>query len=304
MGLIPPSTLDAITLGEAGASETVHVFGSGLVGTLTRPARIDTRRPAVVLFNAGLVQRSGPFRVYTQLARAIANCGFVVLRFDQSGFGDSPASSGSADDQQAMGAQAALDLISQETGAQRFVLSGICAGADAAFDLSLKLNGVAGFVLLDGLAYTSTGYTMRRMLPNLVRPTKVLARLKRMFVKQSQETLSDEDFREFPPREEAARQLGQLVANDARMLMLYTAGAFNYFNHARQARECFGPVVDSDRIQIEHWPQCDHTFYLRRDRERLNTLFCTWLETQFPPTTQVGTTNADADTIRPPNIDY
>ena len=282
MGLI--SMLDALPLGETGISETVHVFGSGLVGTLTLPAQIDTRRPAVVLFNAGLVQRSGPFRVYTQLARAIANRGFVVFRFDQSGYGDSHASSGSADDQQALEARAALDLVSAETGIQRFVLSGICAGADAAFDLSLKIPDVAGFVLLDGLAYTSTGYTMRRMLPNLMRPAKVLARLKRMFVKQSQDTLSDEDFREFPPREEAVRQLAQLVANDSRMLMLYTAGVFNYFNHARQARECFGPVVDSDRIQIEYWPQCDHTFYLRRDRERLNALFCTWLETQFPVT--------------------
>lgn len=272
----------SIVLDDAGSTETVHVFGSGLVGTLTRPARIDSGRPAMVLFNAGLVQRSGPFGVYTQLARAIAACGFVVLRLDQSGLGDSHAGGGPDSDQQAVDAQAALELISKETGVQRFVLSGICAGADAAFDLSLKLRGIVGFVLLDGLAYTTAGYTLRRALPNLLRPDKILARLRRIFTRPEPEAQTDADFRGFPPRKEAARQLAKLVAEDVRMLMLYTAGAFNYFNHQRQARECFGRVVDADAIQIAYWPHCDHTFYLRRDRERLNTLVCTWLQTQFP----------------------
>ena len=281
MELITQSAQRVLTLGDEGVSESVHVFGSGLVGTLTRPARIDVARPAVVLFNAGLVQRSGPFRVYAQLARAVAASGFVVLRFDQSGFGDSHASSGSTDDRQAEEARAAMDLVTRETGAQRFVLSGICAGADAAFDLSMKFPQVAGFILLDGLAYITPGYRLRRTLRVLLNPTKILTWLAKLSSLRSQNTLSDEDFREFPPPGEASAQLALLVERDARMLILYTSGVFNYFNHAKQARECFGPVIDAEAISVVHWPQCDHTFYLRRDRERLKLLVCSWLQAQF-----------------------
>lgn len=83
-------------LQEGGITETAHVFGEGLVGVLSRPRQIVAGRPAVILLNAGLVQRSGPFRVYAQLARALASCGFVVLRFDLSGRGDSASPVGAS----------------------------------------------------------------------------------------------------------------------------------------------------------------------------------------------------------------
>ena len=45
---------------------------------------------AVVLLNAGLIHRSGPFRLYTRLARKLAKSGYIVLRFDLPGIGDAP----------------------------------------------------------------------------------------------------------------------------------------------------------------------------------------------------------------------
>jgi len=75
--------------------EQVKIGGSGftLVGTLSRPERVGGRLPAVVL-----VGGSGPrdrdelvsgVPILGQLAGAIANAGFAVLRYDKRGIGQS-----------------------------------------------------------------------------------------------------------------------------------------------------------------------------------------------------------------------
>ena len=75
--------------------EPVLLGKSGsLAGIITDPpahAR-EASRPAVILLNAGLVHRVGPGRLYVRLSRRLAAHGFVVVRFDLSGIGDSPFS--------------------------------------------------------------------------------------------------------------------------------------------------------------------------------------------------------------------
>lgn len=273
-------------LQEGGLTETAHVFGDSLVGVLTRPRQIAEGRPAVILLNAGLVLRSGSFRVYAQLARALASCGFVVLRFDLSGRGDSAnavgASPGPVLKRQEV--DAAMQLVTGLTGADRFVLSGICSGADDAFRLADGDARVAGVVLLDGYAYRTTGYKVRRYGPGLLDAGKVMRRVGRLFKRddEGEHALDEGDFRDFPSPDEAVARLQRLSARDARVLLVYTGGAFRYFNHARQARECFGAAVDAEQISLEYWPDCDHTFFQRKDRLRLNTRFSAWLRAQFP----------------------
>ena len=82
--------------------EQVKIGSSGftLVGTLSKPERADSRLPAVVL-----VGGSGPqdrdevvfgIPILGQLAGAIANAGFAVLRYDKRGIGQSGGRSESA----------------------------------------------------------------------------------------------------------------------------------------------------------------------------------------------------------------
>jgi len=58
-------------------------FGDGdrLAGIVTRPDG-PARRAALVLVSAGLSPKSGPFRLYAELARRLSRDGFLTLRFD------------------------------------------------------------------------------------------------------------------------------------------------------------------------------------------------------------------------------
>src|SRR5438045_1954876 len=73
--------------------EEAVLFGEfrSLVGIVTEPTTQHPHlaRQAVILLNPGIVHRVGPGRIYVKIARALAKMGFVILRFDLSGIGDS-----------------------------------------------------------------------------------------------------------------------------------------------------------------------------------------------------------------------
>jgi len=75
--------------------EEAVLFGKtrSLVGIITDPHTVVNahNHPAIVLLNAGVLHRVGPNRLYVKIARKLASAGFVVLRFDLSGIGDSKA---------------------------------------------------------------------------------------------------------------------------------------------------------------------------------------------------------------------
>lgn len=269
---------------ERGYEERVHRFGDGLVGVATLPLGRAPRATALVLLNAGLVHRMGPFRVYVQLARRLAAQGYVVLRFDQSGLGDSPLSSQPADNRKRDELRAAMDLLERETGVRRFVLGGICSGADDSFNLAPAEPRVAGLVLLDGVGYRTRGHRLRHYLPRLLNPLRVARALWRRLRPRTQapRAVGNDDLRDFPTREEAIRRLQALDDRGAQVLLLYTGGVASYHNHRRQAFENFGAVMRSPNMATEYWPGCDHTFYVRRHRGKLFACLQDWMLARFP----------------------
>ena len=67
-----------------------------LVGVYTAPACETSRdtpgdAPTVILLNAGVVHRSGPFRLHVEVARRLASLGYPCFRFDLAYLGDSAA---------------------------------------------------------------------------------------------------------------------------------------------------------------------------------------------------------------------
>jgi pimeloyl-ACP methyl ester carboxylesterase len=113
--------------------------------------------PAIIMTNAGTVHRIGPHRLYVELARELAELGFPDLRMDLSGIGDSPVASG--DENLTYPAtcladcEAAMRALGESVGAQRFIVTGLCSGADIAFKLAVKDRRVAGVVMMNPLTF-------------------------------------------------------------------------------------------------------------------------------------------------------
>jgi alpha-beta hydrolase superfamily lysophospholipase len=137
--------------------EQPFVAGKGqrLFGVLTRPSPERRRSdvPAIVLMNAGTVHRIGPHRFYVTMARELAELGFDVLRVDLSGIGDSPVAQGDENKCYPKDYVADVDdtmaALADKLGTKRFILTGLCSGADIAFQLGLRDRRVAGVVLMN-----------------------------------------------------------------------------------------------------------------------------------------------------------
>jgi pimeloyl-ACP methyl ester carboxylesterase len=137
-------------------TEQAVVFGAdkSLVGIVTEPTCSAESRPlpAIIILNAGLLHRVGPNRLHVKLARAMASAGFLALRFDFSGVGDSPArmDRGSIDEGVVRETQEAVDFLEHTFGVRRVILLGLCSGADTAFRTACREPRVAGVIGING----------------------------------------------------------------------------------------------------------------------------------------------------------
>jgi hypothetical protein len=137
--------------------EEAVLFGrtNALVGIITDPpqAKRNAELPAFILLNAGIVHRVGPHRLFVKMARYLASMGFIVLRFDHSGIGDSNV----REDKLPFEASAisetqdAMNCLSRMRDSKRFVLCGLCSGTLTSFRTACGDSRVVGAVLLNAL---------------------------------------------------------------------------------------------------------------------------------------------------------
>lgn len=139
--------------------EEAVLFGNrrSLVGVVTDPPETaqDYHLPAIILLNAGIVHHVGPNRLSVKIARHLAALGYVVLRFDFSGIGDSQAREDHLPFAQSAVSetQEAMHYMRAARGAERFVLVGLCSGADIAFQTAGCNACIVGVVLLNAQGY-------------------------------------------------------------------------------------------------------------------------------------------------------
>lgn len=144
---------------------------SALAGVLTEAAA-PSAGVGVAILSAGITHRVGPNRLHVSLARALGRRGFPTLRFDLSGVGESET----ATDQDSYEVRtdrevgAALDVLGARTRAARFVLVGLCSGADNALRAAGKDPRVCGVVPIESYAFGSRGYRLDYYARRLIRP--------------------------------------------------------------------------------------------------------------------------------------
>jgi len=244
-----------------------------LAGILTEPESV--RRIALVLVSAGLVPKHGPYRLYAELARRVAEDGFRTLRFDLGGIGESlpydkslPLRARTAHE-----IAAAVDHLCVEHEIEGVVLGGLCSGAEDAFRHAEHDRRVTGVVMIDPFAYRTPGWGWRHFLHRAGRRGlralgryEALPRDARGTGPRGANRLVDYQYME---QSEAERILGALLERNARAHFLYTAGQRERFNHERQLGAMFPGLDFGNRVTLDYLPHIDHTQLLSADRRIL-----------------------------------
>lgn len=260
-----------------------------LVGIVTlgasRPA--GTAPPPLIMFNAGLLHRIGPHRMYVDVARRMADHGRTSLRMDFSGIGDSAARLDGlpATESVISEGQDAMNVLTQATRQQRFVLMGLCSGAYNAFEVARADERVSALVLIDAFPYRTPGYFVRhygRRFFRLRSWLNLLTGKHPMWDRvrgrhERQHYPVDLPINPLPPRENMEQGLRSLVARGVKLLVIYTAGLAGDYNHRNQFLHTFRGIDFKDLLQLEYLARADHTFTLLEDRAHLLALLERWL---------------------------
>ncbi|MFP5392976.1 MAG: hydrolase 1, exosortase A system-associated, partial [Gammaproteobacteria bacterium] len=146
-----------------------------LTGVVHLPAAPAVRGVLIVV--GGPQYRAGSHRQFTLLARALAQEGIPVMRFDVRGMGDSEGEPRDFTDLQD-DLRAAIDAFQAAAAVQDVVLWGLCDGASAAMLYAAGDARVRGLALLNPWARTESGaaratlkhyYASRLLQPGLWR---------------------------------------------------------------------------------------------------------------------------------------
>ncbi len=283
--------------------ESVQTFGpqKGTVGILSEPhpETQGPNQPAIILLNAGLVHRTGPFRMYVDLARSLTTKGFTVFRIDLSGLGDSLVRKDNRSDEERaiVDVQEAMDLLTEKKNIREFVLLGLCEGADRAHPLGVMDSRVKGIVYLDGYGYKTPGFyiyypwdvvlhfTQRLMLlekwKNLVR--RCFPWFFQNKIQENTENPSAPYVRETPEKKQFESDLKSMLDRDARLLFVYTDGN-GYYNHKGQFREAFKSLCSTNKLQVRFFKKTDHLFTNLIHRDELFLSIGDWMQDHFQTT--------------------
>jgi hypothetical protein len=277
--------------------EFTTTFGNEncIVGVITEPDSDLYNRgtPAILLWNAGLLHRVGPFRLYVDLARKLSSMGFFVLRFDSCGKGDSmiPSEIHSVKEMFHGDIWEAMNHIKTKRKIDEFVLIGLCSGADEAFSMAALDPRISGIVLLDGLGYRTLGYYVHRYFPKILNINKYYSYIKLRFSYllekcqgncSSKNTKVQMSIRPFPSRKKATRDMQKLVQKGVKILAIYTGGLqYHYYNYKNQFFEMFKTVNFKDKLQLEYLPSADHTYTILEERANMIGIICSFLKKTY-----------------------
>ena len=269
-------------------------FGDGghLAGIITEPrdAHGDT---LVVLVNAGLVPKHGPYRLYALLARRLAQEGIRTLRFDLGDIGDSqPAHVGMALEQRTqLEIGAAVQMVCERFSPRRVVLGGLCSGAEDSYRYAATDPRISGVIMIDPFAYPTAGWRWRDALYRIVRRSLLTLGLRRpgdhTFVRLFRKALAQPEGRvassgalairpessgpahlnyRHMAHAQASGILTSLVARGTRLHFIYTGGARPRFNHAGQLAAMFQELDFRDRVSLDYFPHLEHMQPLHSER--------------------------------------
>lgn len=275
--------------------ESIYSVGPGksLLAAVTEPAigAEKNAAPVIVILNTGIIHRVGHQRKFVILARELAARGYPVVRFDFGGIGDSerrndnlPALEGCLDDIRAI-----LNWLETSRGHCRFILLGLCSGADHAIIYAGSDSRVVGAGLLDPMIPPTRRFYLHYILHRLARPRSWLSFITgrgRMFAtirrrllepQDGERTVDADDIR---VRQFLKSVYAGAIENNVQLLCVLTgASDIRRSSYREQIFDAFPDLNLGRLLRAEFFEDSDHLFLFEHDRRRLNAIIIDWIET-------------------------
>lgn len=271
-----------------------------LVGVITEAGRENpgAGSTAAIILNAGILHRIGPNRLHTQLARRLAGAGFDVLRFDLSRLGDSDVRKQALayDESNLRDVQEAMRLMSRSGSIRRFILMGICSGADIAIRVAQQDPRVAGALVIEGYNFTTPGYHLDYFVRRLVRPgtwvklfqgklgianiLKTLVQMIRPKISEDMESESQQVW-QLPPTEKIISALRSVLNRGTNLCFVYAEGSPAHFIYRSRIQKGIRDLVAQQKMQVISFEGTDHTFTPLSQQKMLVDAVCRWCRSNF-----------------------
>lgn len=278
--------------------ESTHLFGQSFsqLGIANLPEGQEPgATPWFLLLNSGILPHHGPNRIYVSMARRLAGQGIPSFRFDFSGIGDSDMTAGILPQGNWLLAEtvSAMDFLMQEFGARRFVLCGICSGADVAREVALADDRVSGVLQIDGYAEPSSGFYLRSYASQIRRirswkklfqgGSNLLPLLKSLLKKRPEDATSTtvdtrDSWLTLSPKEHSQRIL-TAVERGISTFLVYSSGSPAYYNHKKFVRPLIRSARHNPALRIQLIAGADHGFTLNCHQEQLFDAVEDWVAT-------------------------
>lgn len=246
--------------------------GRALTGVLSLPESGVSSKIGVVLPNAGVIHHVGPHRFTVKLARLLAEQGLPVLRWDLSGLGDSgtPAEAKPYNEQAIADIQSAMDYLGSASGAERFIVAGICSGAKNGFNTAVSDARVTGLWMMDEFYFptrrTRFEFWRRRLaqariVPSIARrarkvPAK-LAAIVRRFTGDETEIIRP-DFGLRPDPDSFTAGVARLNQRGVELCFVYSGSYLDDYSYPNQLVDRF-PALRAKNVTVLLDPEIDHT---------------------------------------------
>ena len=280
--------------------EKAFSFGqyNSMAGILTEPGTPEQhKQPIVIILNAGLVHHAGPHRMTVELARTIASQGYMTFRFDLSAIGDSAARKSrlSYEERAVDETKEAMNFLSSLYGVNKFIIIGLCTGADNAHRVAVADKRVIGCVFLDGYAYPTLRFYLYRILPKAHKLTQKLANPKkwihlarkianRISARGNADTSEyiENVYWKLPPKEQAAKEYAELISRNVHLYFVFTEEQILSFNYTNQIRDSFKTLNFGNLLNVDLFALSDHTYTFMSQQKLLFSGIKNWLGVNFP----------------------
>jgi len=262
------------------------------VGVYTPPENADGCDICAVYITAGLLHHVGPTRLHVELARDLSAHNVAGLRFDLSGIGDSETSSlgGYFTERSVAEIRAAMDFVQQQYQHKKFVLIGLCSGADDALASAQTDSRVQGVVLLNGYAYPfpELKFKLARLrefyLPRVFMWQKWKNKFSRLLGGAGKSNDLTDASAASPNAIDAAEKaaivaevIQHLSSQGVQLFFVYNGSEHDTYTYEGQLKDMFPELAGNDRVREAYLKEADHTFIVKADRDKLSC----WLQDWF-----------------------